>query len=1323
MKKKIYVVALALLAAVCAFVMAACAAADGSKLFKPYDRGVEDENSVYSDANATVDGDLSEDIWKNASWHDMKSTVDNRVGGNAVVRIDDCDFKATLVPSEKGMYFAAESNDKIIYVGEQFGVTGLPLLQRSAFAQTGITVLFIDYAELFSGGGIYEVGFGLDGAVACHYHKDGSMYDLQLDGVKTGVKIDGSINSTGNNGYSMEAFIPWASLEKLNAERPPASVMATFASQRYDGVNSDSLLCWEMLDGGKGAGWLAPVTWEQYGANGFMTLSQGEIFGNYGDAVYDRGYDLTNDAAADKKVTFTATSRRHAEVYVKDTADSELYAEAHFTLGESNSVGEVDQWPMVGVVFHGKEKTVSAGAEYTQSMYVGLGTDLKTDPLVVTPFTSDPLNGADFAGSRRYNTHLGEVNFRDFKLGVYRGGDTFYVFINDEFNCTAKAEYMPDGNDSYMGLFIRNISAVVDNYSFLSGEQARTKLGLLLDETAGATFGIKDFGGNYQNGVNVSNDKGDNATVEIKVPANGQRYAAVNSWAGDSNKFFAEFNVKYMGTVTANPTGVVAMAFINADGNVSYYGIVLNGGKYTHVASWWTAERNLIMYPLSGSDANWMTNEDFGFVAGSTEKDEKIRSEGIKLTVYSDGETYYFFADGKPVNNYTGMNTRKTAGDNFNVGASEIVTMGLAVENAHVEYYGYTLLSGDAADEAFKQYSQGATFGNYKTNKATGGVYYGNDLGTEESSVKISRKVPGFSRTYARDICDTVLWAEATITVNVQAVGWATLGLEFITEDNAAAMYAGVGLQNNTEILYNTVYMGFKNDVSNPDAVGYLQLSGIVPAEGVRFAVYRSGGEFHFFLNGQLAATKTDALIGETAKTYIALYAQHCTVTASDYTFLTGQKATEKYNAYGLQTAGATFGIKDFGGNYQNGVNVSNDKGDNATVEIKVPANGQRYAAVNSWAGDSNKFFAEFNVKYMGTVTANPTGVVAMAFINADGNVSYYGIVLNGGKYTHVASWWTAERNLIMYPLSGSDANWMTNEDFGFVAGSTEKDEKIRSEGIKLTVYSDGETYYFFADGKPVNNYTGMNTRKTAGDNFNVGASEIVTMGLAVENAHVEYYGYTLLSGDAADEAFKQYSQGATFGNYKTNKATGGVYYGNDLGTEESSVKISRKVPGFSRTYARDICDTVLWAEATITVNVQAVGWATLGLEFITEDNAAAMYAGVGLQNNTEILYNTVYMGFKNDVSNPDAVGYLQLSGIVPAEGVRFAVYRSGGEFHFFLNGQLAATKTDALIGETAKTYIALYAQHCTVTASGYRFLSGEAATAAYEAYTAAQEA
>lgn len=137
MKKKIYVVALALLAAVCAFVMAACAAADGSKLFKPYDRGVEDENSVYSDANATVDGDLSEDIWKNASWHDMKSTVDNRVGGNAVVRIDDCDFKATLVPSEKGMYFAAESNDKIIYVGEQFGVTGLPLLQRSAFAQTG----------------------------------------------------------------------------------------------------------------------------------------------------------------------------------------------------------------------------------------------------------------------------------------------------------------------------------------------------------------------------------------------------------------------------------------------------------------------------------------------------------------------------------------------------------------------------------------------------------------------------------------------------------------------------------------------------------------------------------------------------------------------------------------------------------------------------------------------------------------------------------------------------------------------------------------------------------------------------------------------------------------------------------------------------------------------------------------------------------------------------------------------------------------------------------------------------------------------------------
>ncbi len=897
MKKRIYV--FVLLVAVCAFALAACSAADSSKLFAPYDRGVENEAPVYSDDNATIDGDLSEVVWKNAAWHDMKSTEGNRVGNNAIIRVDDCDVSATLVTSDNGMYLAARSSDKIGYVGDLVGVTGLPMLRRSAFGQTGVTVLFIDYAELYSFKGIYEIGFGLDGAVACHYHENGVINDVELKGVSATVKVDGELNSTENNGYVLEAFVPWSSLKELDAENAPESVMATFASHRFDGASSSSQLCWEMLDFKKGAGWLAPLTWQQYGPGGFTSLLQGEVFGSYDNIEYDRGYDLRRDTADESVVSFTSTSRRHSEVYVKNVADSVIYAEAHFTLGESNTSGEADQWPMVGFVFHGKEKIVSAGWDYTQSMFVGLGTDLNATPLVATPFTSAPVNGADFTSGRRYSPHTTEIDFRDFKLGVYRGDNMFYVFVNDEFNCTVNADYLTADNDSYIGLFIRNISAVVDNYSFFTGSRAEEKLNMILAQTSGDTFGISDFNGNYQNGIDVSKDKGDNPTAKIKVPSNGQRYAAVNSWAGDSNRFFAEYTVKYNGTVTANPTGVVAMAFINADGNVSYYGIVLNNGKYSEVASWWTANRKMIMYPTSGNDANWMRNEDFGFSKDSSEKDAQIRDKGIKLTVYSDGDTYHFLADGKPVNAIaSGMNIRGTVGDYFEVGTSNIVALGLAVENAHVEYSDYRLLSGEAADKAYGQYSQGVTFGDYKENAASPSVYYGNDLGASDGTVKIYRKRPGFSRTYVKDVCDTVLWAEATIKVNVQAVGWATLGLQFVTEDNSAAMYAGIGLQGTTDIKYNTAYMTAKNNVGNPDAAGPVSASGVVPAEGVRIAVYRSGGEFRFFINGQLVATKSDALIDETDNTYIALYAQHCTVIASEYRFLSGEAATAAFEAY-----------------------------------------------------------------------------------------------------------------------------------------------------------------------------------------------------------------------------------------------------------------------------------------------------------------------------------------------------------------------------------------------------------------------------------------
>ncbi|MDE6401141.1 MAG: hypothetical protein K2L54_00845, partial [Clostridiales bacterium] len=314
-------------------------------LFDAYDRGdnIVGVNVGYSDANATIDGNLSEDMWRNAVWNDMKSEEANRTGANLNNTLADCDISATAIVKDNGLFVGIKSTDSVAYAGKILKVNNQSIL--SAFAQTGISLYFCESPDAFTGGRpCYEIGFSVAESVRCFYHDASGSTEHVLNNVSVKANINGEINSSDNNGYSIEAFIPWSSLKDIN-NGDVESIMATFASHRhpvfasadtYDGKK----LTFEMLETQQGAGWLAPLTWKEYGATGKISgMTSSEKYGDYDDTLKSNTVALFP-----KNSVFTNATNGQKYLYVKDIHGKSLYAEA--TIKNANV-----NWGMAGFAF------------------------------------------------------------------------------------------------------------------------------------------------------------------------------------------------------------------------------------------------------------------------------------------------------------------------------------------------------------------------------------------------------------------------------------------------------------------------------------------------------------------------------------------------------------------------------------------------------------------------------------------------------------------------------------------------------------------------------------------------------------------------------------------------------------------------------------------------------------------------------------------------------------------------------------------------------------------------------------------------------------
>ena len=468
-----------LLAVACVCSVAACNKAEEKGDIFPEYKPVVITKEDYKDDYVTLDGKLDEDIWENSVWHSMQSVRENRNENNNVTVLEDANIDAVAVVKEKGIYLGVKSNDKVIYVGEDWGTNSSPDVKNTAFGKTGVTIYMTDARNRYRSGRFsYEIGFAADGMVTLGYSDDGNGYTRNASGkIRAATVCNGGVNTADANGYSVEAFIPWEALAGVDASDAPESIVATFGSHRYNNATpKEAALVWELLDQRYNQGWMQTAAWVEYGSSGVREQPEGNVFGTYGEFGYDAAFDVTGDVdGADRAITFTPdpTARRQSRIYVHDIKGTEIYAEAKFTIGDVSTY--VDQWPMLGLSFHGDPATVD-GETKTCVLHTGITLDLKANNKFNSTYTAPALNGEDFTGKRQFNTNnpFDPTTEDGFKISVYRKGETFYIFYNDKLYDIKSFPYIQADTQTFIGLYVLNLPVTVTDYVFYAGEDAAT---------------------------------------------------------------------------------------------------------------------------------------------------------------------------------------------------------------------------------------------------------------------------------------------------------------------------------------------------------------------------------------------------------------------------------------------------------------------------------------------------------------------------------------------------------------------------------------------------------------------------------------------------------------------------------------------------------------------------------------------------------------------------------------------------------------------------------------------------------------------------------
>ena len=204
--------------------------------------------------NVLIDGKADDSVYGNL--FKIASNVENRnsdEGFNVELISDDKEFELHAAAGESGLFCCFEAKDSVLNAKEEKEVE-----------KTGL--------QLYIGGSstTYELTASLTGEIKMR------KYDIKTEtyatfvpyfGIKSFIKLNGELNSTNAEGYSIEMFVPYSLLGFSSPQSVYKIAPAVIMHLDLDGEH----YCWEWLgESEKGYRWADSNSFLKFGTNGLI---------------------------------------------------------------------------------------------------------------------------------------------------------------------------------------------------------------------------------------------------------------------------------------------------------------------------------------------------------------------------------------------------------------------------------------------------------------------------------------------------------------------------------------------------------------------------------------------------------------------------------------------------------------------------------------------------------------------------------------------------------------------------------------------------------------------------------------------------------------------------------------------------------------------------------------------------------------------------------------------------------------------------------------------------------------------------------------------
>ncbi len=342
----------------------------------------------------------------------------------------------------------------------------------------------------------------------CQYRIDVGGNSTQLCGVKSkssystsyfdgqfAVTVNGEINSSENQGFDVEVFIPWYELGFGSVEEV-SGIMFYPAYNRVTDTQGRESLTSRTRTTKKLAFQATPHTWvpieKNLDGSGSDGTQEGEFFGETSGYTPTADFDLSRDIGSNVGETELTEAGPAAYAFVKNFSGTNYYFECYVSDLDGPDSGS----PKVGLV------TILSGNRFALYLRKSDGTACG----VVQRDTANSDWNWTVEDGGTY-TNAGHRNSDDdfisgVKLALYRKDDLFCFFVNDTlyfstddaYHPLAGTVYLHDSQslrdeatneliyteESIVGLYGWSATAHFSDYSLLQGEEANAKFNSLV---------------------------------------------------------------------------------------------------------------------------------------------------------------------------------------------------------------------------------------------------------------------------------------------------------------------------------------------------------------------------------------------------------------------------------------------------------------------------------------------------------------------------------------------------------------------------------------------------------------------------------------------------------------------------------------------------------------------------------------------------------------------------------------------------------------------------------------------------------------------------